>query len=145
VSDDIAAKPRALPAAMTIRRPGAAIARAPDGIASAPFWAEVLFDSAQEGENTIMRAHLDPGAITHWHTHPRGQLLYALSGVGLAQRDGGPVEELRGGDCVWFAANERHWHGAAPTSPFVYVSIQGVRDGAMVRWLEPVAQEESRP
>jgi quercetin dioxygenase-like cupin family protein len=145
MSENLAAKPRALPAAMTIRRPGAAIGRAPDGIASAPFWAEVLFDSAREGENNIMRAHLDPGAITHWHTHPRGQLLYVLSGVGLAQRDGGPVEELRGGDCVWFAADECHWHGAAPTSPFVYVSIQGVHEGAMVHWLEPVAQEESRP
>jgi quercetin dioxygenase-like cupin family protein len=144
VSDDLAAQERALPAVMTIRRAGAAVGRAPDGIASAPFWAEVLFDSAREGENTIMRAHLDPGAITHWHTHPRGQMLYVLSGVGLAQRDDGPVEELRGGDCVWFAPDERHWHGAAPTSPLVYVSIQGVQDGAMVHWLEPVAQEENR-
>jgi quercetin dioxygenase-like cupin family protein len=92
MSDDLAAKPRALPAAMAIRRPGAAIARAPEGIASGPFWAEILFDSAREGENTIMRAHVDPGIVTHWHTHPRGQLLYVLSGVGLAQRDGGPLE-----------------------------------------------------
>jgi quercetin dioxygenase-like cupin family protein len=124
VSDALAVKPRALPAAMTIRRPGAAIARAPDGIASAPFWAEVLFDSAREGENTIMRAHLEPGVVTHWHTHPRGQLLYVLSGVGLAQRDGGPLEELRGGDCVWFAPDERHWHGAARASPLVYIAFK---------------------
>ena len=98
MSDDLAADPRALPAAMTIRRPGAAIARAPSGIASAPFWAEMLFDSARDGENAIMRAHLDPGVMTHWHSHPRGQLLYVLSGVGLTRRDGGPLEELRGGD-----------------------------------------------
>lgn len=143
MNDDSAAKPRALPAQMTVHRPGRAIARAPDGVASAPFWAEILFDSAREGENTVMRAHLDPGVVTHWHTHPRGQLLYVLSGVGLAQRDGGPVEELRAGDCVWFAPGERHWHGAQADSAFSYVSIQGVRDGAMVHWLEPVSQERS--
>jgi quercetin dioxygenase-like cupin family protein len=124
------------PTRMTIRRPGGAT-RAAEGISSAPFWVEMLLDGV-EGENTAMRATLDPGTITHWHTHPRGQWLYALSGMGLAQRDGGPVEVIRAGDAVWFAAGERHWHGAAADSPFSYVSIQSVQDGRVVDWMEPV-------
>lgn len=144
MNNDVAARPRALPDQMTIRRPGETIARSPDGIASAPFWAEILFDSAEDGDNTVMRAHVDPGIVTRWHTHPRGQLLYVLSGVGLAQRDGGPVAEVRAGDCIWFAPGERHWHGAHGNSAFAYISIQAVRDGAMVHWLEPVTEEGAR-
>ncbi|HMG51311.1 MAG TPA: cupin domain-containing protein [Inquilinus sp.] len=126
------------PEEMTIRRAGTAIARAPEGIASGPFWVERLLDGSRDGEMTAMRATLDPGVRTHWHGHPLGQLLYVLSGVGLAQRDGGPVAEARAGDCVWFAPGERHWHGASPDSAFAYVSIQAVRDGTAVHWLEPV-------
>jgi quercetin dioxygenase-like cupin family protein len=126
------------PEEMTIRRAGTGIARAPDGIASGPFWVERLLDGGRDGEMTAMRATLDPGVRTHWHSHPLGQLLYVLSGVGLAQRDGGPVAEVRAGDCVWFAPGERHWHGASPDSAFAYVSIQAVRGGTAVHWLEPV-------
>ena len=128
------------PRQMTIRRAGIAIRRGPEEVASAPFWVEMLLESNVEGENTAMRATLDPGVVTHWHTHPRGQFLYVLSGVGQAQRDGGPVEELRAGDGVWFAPGEKHWHGASPSSPFSYLSIQAVADGAAVHWLEPIAQ-----
>ena len=123
---------------MTIRRVGAGIARAPEGVASAPFWAEMLLESAVDGENTAMRATFDPGVRSPWHTHPRGQLLYSLSGLGLVQRDGGPIEELRPGDCVWFAPNERHWRGAHPSSAFSYLSVQAVENGVYVRWMEPV-------
>jgi quercetin dioxygenase-like cupin family protein len=141
--DHSAASEKACPTEMTIRRVGAAIARAPEGVATSPFWVEMLLESAREGENTAMRATLDPGVATHWHDHPRGQILYALSGVGRVQRDGGPIEEIRAGDCVWFAPNERHWHGASPTSAFAYLSIQAVREGAIVRWMEPAPSEGS--
>jgi quercetin dioxygenase-like cupin family protein len=127
------------PKEMTIRRPGNAT-RSPDGISTAPFWVEILLEGSADGENTAMRATLDPGTITRWHTHPRGQLLYVLSGLGLAQRDGGPVEALRAGDAVWFAANERHWHGTTADSPFSYISIQAAENGNFVDWLEPVEQ-----
>jgi len=134
----------ACPPRMTIRRIGETVGRSPEGIASAPFWVEMLLASNAEGENTAMRATLDPGVVTHWHTHPRGQFLYVLSGVGLAQRDGAPVEEIRAGDCIWFAPGEKHWHGASPQSPFSYLSVQAVANGTAVRWLEPVI-EGSRP
>lgn len=126
------------PAEMTIRRAGSAIARAPDGIASGPFWVEGLLDGRLDGEMTAMRATLDPGIRTRWHSHPLGQLLYVLYGIGLVQRAGGPVVEVRAGDSVWFAPDERHWHGAAADSVFAYVSVQPVRAGTAVHWMEPV-------
>jgi quercetin dioxygenase-like cupin family protein len=143
VSDDPIANEQAHPTQMTIRRAGAATQRAPDGISSGPFWVEMLHSSSRDGENTAMRATLDPGIVTHWHSHPRGQILYVLSGVGCVQRDGGRIEEVRAGDCVWFAPDERHWHGAAPDSVFSYVSIQAVYKGTAVRWMEPVAAMRS--
>jgi quercetin dioxygenase-like cupin family protein len=84
---------------MTIHRPGLSIQRTPACISSAPFWAEMLLESSQEGENTVMRATLDPGVVTHWHTHPRGQVLYVLSGAGLVQRDGNAAYKERGDPC----------------------------------------------
>jgi quercetin dioxygenase-like cupin family protein len=135
----------ACPDRMTIRRAGTAIARAPDGVSSGPFWAELLLESAQEGEINVVLATLDPGVVTHWHTHPRGQGLLVLAGVGRAQAEGGPAEEVRAGDFVWFAPGEPHWHGASPDSVFSYVTVQAVRDGTMVRWLGPVALERSLP
>jgi len=125
------------PERMTIQRPGNAV-RSPVDIATAPFWVEMLLEGTADGENTAMRATLDPGTITRWHTHPRGQLLYVLSGKGLAQREGGAVGELLVGDAVWFAAGEEHWHGAGHDSPFSYLSIQATEAGRNVDWLEPV-------
>lgn len=125
------------PDRMTIRRPGNAI-RSPEGSATAPFWVEMLLDGAGDGENTAIRANLDPGTITRWHAHPRGQLLYVLSGKGLGQREGGAVEQLRAGDAVWFPAGQKHWHGATHDSPFSYLSIQATEAGRIVDWLEPV-------
>jgi quercetin dioxygenase-like cupin family protein len=139
MSDDLIANEQPQRAQMTIRRAGAATHRAPDGIASGPFWVQMLLSSSREGENTAIRATLDPGIVTHWHSHPRGQILYVLSGVGHVQRDDGRIEEVRAGDCVWFAPDERHWHGATQDSAFAYISIQGVHQGTAVRWMEPVA------
>lgn len=131
------------PGEMTVRRAGQSIARGPANISTAPFWAEMLLESQVDGENNVMRASVDPGVITNWHTHPRGQFLYVLSGVGFAQRDGSSMVELHAGDCVWFAPDERHWHGASPTSTFSYISVQATQDGTAVSWLEPVVREDA--
>ncbi|EJC77775.1 hypothetical protein Rleg10DRAFT_6490 [Rhizobium leguminosarum bv. trifolii WSM2012] len=125
------------PKTMTVRRPGKAV-HSPEGAATAPFWVEMLLEGSADGENTAMRATLDPGTITRWHTHPRGQLLYVLSGHGLTQNEGGPIESLRAGDAVWFAPSERHWHGASDHSPFSYLSIQASENGSVVEWLHQV-------
>lgn len=131
-----------LPPVMTIRRADTATKPAPDDISNRPFWIEMLLESQEDGENTAMRAFMEPGAITHWHSHPKGQLLFALSGVGLAQREGHEIVELCAGDSVWFAPGERHWHGASPTSSFGYISVQAVLGGTAVHWMEPVATRE---
>ena len=84
----------------------------------------------------------EPGARTAWHTHPLGQTLVVTFGRGLVQRDGGPVEEIRPGDVVWFAANEKHWHGAAPENAMQHLAIQEVLDGKAVEWMEKVSDEQ---
>ncbi|GHF43092.1 quercetin dioxygenase-like cupin family protein [Deinococcus metalli] len=84
----------------------------------------------------------EPGARTAWHTHPLGQTLIVLSGVGRVQRDGGPIEEIRPGDVVWFEPDEKHWHGAAPTTAMSHLAIQEAQDGTAVVWLEHVSDEQ---
>jgi quercetin dioxygenase-like cupin family protein len=77
------------------------------------------------------------GARNAWHMHPRGQMLFILSGVCHAQRDGGEIERLTAGDAAWFAPGERHWHGAAPGHPMVHLAMQEADErGEFVTWLE---------
>ena len=84
----------------------------------------------------------EPGARTAWHTHPLGQTLIVLFGRGLAQREGGPVEEIRPGDVVWFAPGEKHWHGAAPGTAMQHIAIQEALDGKAVDWMEQVSDDQ---
>lgn len=135
----------ACPASMKIRRAGSGVVRGPEGVASGPFLVQMLLSSRTDGEMTAMRAFIEPGTVTYWHSHPRGQLLFVLDGVGLVQRGGGGVTEVRAGDAVWFGPGERHWHGATPISPFSYISVQCVEDGTAVCWMEPVETMGDRP
>jgi quercetin dioxygenase-like cupin family protein len=84
----------------------------------------------------------EPGARTAWHTHPLGQTLIVTAGCGRAQSWGGPLEELRPGDVVWFPPGEKHWHGAAPTSGMTHIAIQEQLDGKTVEWMEKVTDEQ---
>jgi quercetin dioxygenase-like cupin family protein len=84
----------------------------------------------------------EPGARTAWHTHPLGQTLVVLSGLGRVQRAGGPVEEIRPGDTIWFPPGERHWHGASPNVAMTHLAVQEAQDGTTVTWLEQVADDE---
>ncbi len=131
----------ACPSVMTILRAGEGIAAAPEGVSSGPFLVQMILSSCAESEMTAMRAFVPPGVLTHWHNHPRGQLLFVLDGVGLVQREGGEATEVRAGDAVWFAPNERHWHGATPSSPFSYLSVQPVKNGTAVAWFGPINEE----
>lgn len=81
----------------------------------------------------------EPGARTNWHTHPLGQTLIVVAGLGRCQREGGPVEEIRPGDIVWFAPGEKHWHGAGAETAMSHIAIAEALDGVVVTWLEPVA------
>ncbi|MTJ79546.1 MAG: cupin domain-containing protein [Telmatospirillum sp.] len=134
----------ACPTTMTVHRAGDGLAAVPDGISNGTFLVQMLLSSRTESEMTAMRAFVPPGVVTHWHSHPRGQILFVLDGVGLVQREGDSPVEVRAGDAVWFAPDERHWHGAAPSSPFSYISVQPVKNGQAVQWFDPVGQEEAR-
>jgi quercetin dioxygenase-like cupin family protein len=86
----------------------------------------------------------EPSARTAWHTHPLGQTLIVTAGCGWVQRDGGPIEEIRPGDVVWFPPGEKHWHGATLTTAMTHIAIQESLDGKAVEWLEKVSDEQYR-
>ena len=78
----------------------------------------------------------EPGARTAWHTHPAGQTLIVISGLGWVQREDGPIEEIHPGDVVWFEPEEKHWHGASPNKAMSHIAIQEEKNGKAVDWLE---------
>jgi len=87
--------------------------------------------------------HFTPAARTAWHTHPLGQTIFVTEGVGLCQREGGPVEVIRPGDRVFFEPGENHWHGAAATRFMAHIAIQEADDsGSPVTWGEHVTDEQ---
>ena len=87
----------------------------------------------------------EPGARTAWHTHPLGQTLIVTAGCGWARREGGPVEEIRPGDVVWFPPGEKHWHGATAVTAMSHIAVQEKLDGSPVVWMEQVSDEQYRP
>jgi len=87
--------------------------------------------------------HFSPGARTAWHTHPRGQTIWVTEGIGVCQREGGPVELIRPGDRVFFEPGENHWHGAAPDRFMTHVAIQQADEhGNVVEWGDHVTDDE---
>jgi quercetin dioxygenase-like cupin family protein len=92
----------------------------------------------------VALAHVtfEPGARTAWHTHPFGQTLFVTAGCGWAQREGGPKEEIRPGDVVWFAPGEKHWHGATATTGMSHIAVQERQDGSAATWLEQVSDAQ---
>jgi len=87
--------------------------------------------------------HFAPGARTAWHTHPHGQTIWVLEGIGRCRRRGGPVEEIRPGDRVFFEPGEEHWHGASPTRLMTHVAMQQADDdGNVVAWGDHVTDED---
>src|SRR3954447_23802830 len=101
-----------------------------------------LFPANEPSRVSGAQVTFEPGARTAWHTHPLGQTLIVTAGVGRVQRDGGPIEEIRPGDVVQFAPNEKHWHGAAPTTAMTHIAIQEALDGKNVEWMEKVSDEQ---
>ena len=96
-------------------------------------------DPARVGGATVT---FEPGARTAWHTHPLGQTIIITSGLGWAQRDGGPKEEIRPGDIVWFEPGEKHWHGATDTTAMSHIAIAEKLNGVAVVWLEKVTDDD---
>jgi len=103
-----------------------------------------MFQASDPARTTGASVTFEPGARTAWHAHPLGQTLIVTAGLGLVQREGGPVEEIRPGDVVWIPPGEKHWHGASPTTSMTHIAIQEERDGKAVDWMEQVNDEQYR-
>ena len=105
-------------------------------------WQDPVIEAPAPARVRAARVSFEPGARTAWHTHPLGQTLHVLAGVGRVQAWGGPVRAIRSGDTVWIPPGEKHWHGASPTTGMVHLAIQESLDGAPVAWLEHVSDEQ---
>ena len=101
-----------------------------------------LFTAPDPARSGAALVTFEPGARTAWHTHPLGQTLIVTAGCGRVQRDGGPIEEIRPGDVVWFPAGEKHWHGASATTAMSHIAIQERQDGSPVTWMEHVTDTQ---
>ena len=101
-----------------------------------------LFPSTSPARAAGNAVTFEPGARTAWHTHPLGQILIVTFGRGLVQREGGPIEEIRPGDVVWFEPGEKHWHGASPAAAMQHIAINEALDGKAVEWMEPVSDAQ---
>jgi quercetin dioxygenase-like cupin family protein len=103
-----------------------------------------LFGASSPARAAGNAVTFEPGARTAWHTHPLGQTLIVTFGRGWVQREGGPIEEIRPGDVVWFEPGEKHWHGAAATTAMQHIAMQEALDGKAVEWMEHVSDEQYR-
>jgi quercetin dioxygenase-like cupin family protein len=105
-------------------------------------WQDPIIEAPEPARLRSSRVSFEPGARTHWHTHPYGQALLIVAGVGRVQSWGGPLRDVRAGDVVWFDPGEKHWHGAAPTTGMVHIAMQEAKDGKYVDWMEAVSDEQ---
>ena len=105
-------------------------------------WQDPIIEAPAPARIRAGRVSFEPGARTHWHTHPLGQTLHVISGVGRVQAKGGPIREIKAGDTVWIPPNEKHWHGAGPNTGMTHIAMQESLDGKHVAWMEQVTDEE---
>jgi quercetin dioxygenase-like cupin family protein len=116
--------------------------RAPNDYFTGTVWQDPIIATEAPARIVSTRVSFEPGARTAWHTHPLGQTLYVISGVGRVQTKGGPVREIRPGDVVWIPPGEKHWHGASPANGMTHVAMQESLDGNYVTWMEHVTDAE---
>jgi quercetin dioxygenase-like cupin family protein len=127
---------------MKITRSGAQpSAKGPSDWFSGTVRIDPLYGPAGDARAAGNAVTFEPGARTAWHTHPLGQVLIVTFGLGWVQRDGGPIEEIRPGDVVWFDAGEKHWHGASKANAMQHIAIQESLNGKAVDWMEQVSDE----
>jgi quercetin dioxygenase-like cupin family protein len=106
-------------------------------------WIDDIAHGEEPSRVRLARVSFEPGARTAWHTHPLGQVLHVVSGSGLVQLEGEPVQHIHPGDTVMIAPNERHWHGAGPHNTMVHLALQEANEeGVQVTWMEHVTDAE---
>jgi quercetin dioxygenase-like cupin family protein len=128
---------------MQITRSSIATNRGPADWFTGDVFIDPVASPSEASRVSASNVHFTPGARTAWHTHPHGQTIFVIEGVGLAQRRGGPVEEIRPGDRVFFEPGEDHWHGATPDRFMTHIAMLEVDDkGTNATWGEHVSDEE---
>ena len=145
IAQTAAARTEARNATMEIKRSGSQ----PSGKGPAEYFTgavrvDPLFQAPEPARVTGASVTFEPGARTAWHTHPLGQTLVVTAGCGWVRREGGPIEEIRPGDVVWFPPGEKHWHGATPMTAMTHIAIQESLNGKTVEWLEKVSDDQYR-
>ncbi len=127
------------------RAPETKTKRGPAEYFTGTVWLDEIASGAAGSSVRALRVTFEPGARTAWHTHPNGQTIHILAGIGRVQRAGGPVIEVRPGDTVWFEPGERHWHGAAPDHLMAHLAIQQTdAAGTSATWQEQVSDADYR-
>ncbi|BES71386.1 cupin domain-containing protein [Marinobacter nanhaiticus D15-8W] len=102
---------------------------------------DTMFSAPEPSRVGLAVVNFEPGARTHWHSHPLGQILLVTDGVGWTQCEGGPKTEIRPGDLIWCNCGRRHWHGATDKTAMQHVAIQEAQDGKPVDWFEAVTDD----
>jgi quercetin dioxygenase-like cupin family protein len=130
---------------MDIKRSGSQpFSKGPDEHFTGTVRIDPLFEAPEPARARGASVTFEPGARTAWHRHPLGQILIVTSGCGWVQSAGGPKVEIRPGDVIWCPPNEKHWHGAAPTTAMTHIAIQEKLDGKVVEWIERVSDDQYR-
>jgi quercetin dioxygenase-like cupin family protein len=128
---------------MQIKRSGAQpSAKGPAEYFTGSVRVDPLIEAPEPARVRAASVTFEPGARSAWHTHPLGQALVVTSGCGYVQSWGGPVRIIRPGDVVWCPPNEKHWHGAAPTTAMTHTALQEALNGRVVEWMEKVTDEQ---
>ncbi len=109
---------------------------------SGTVWQNPIIEAPAPARVHALKVAFEPGARTAWHSHPLGQTLHVLSGVGLVQLRGQAAQQITAGDTVWIDPGEEHWHGAMPTHAMTHIAIQERLDGTMADWLNKLTDEE---
>ena len=116
--------------------------RAPKEYFTGTVWQDPIIVAAAPARLVVNRVSFEPGARTNWHSHPFGQTLYVIAGLGLVQKEGEAVRQIRPGDVVWIPPGEKHWHGGSPTNGMTHLAMQEALDGNTATWMEPVTDAQ---
>ena len=128
---------------MQITRNGVETTPGPDEWFTGSVYIDAVAMPSGASQLSANNVHFTPGARTAWHSHPNGQTIYVLEGVGRAQRRGEPIVVIRPGDRVFFEPGEEHWHGASPTHFMTHLALHQVdSEGTSATWGDHVTDEE---
>ena len=105
-------------------------------------WQDLIIEADEPARVRALKVSFEPEARTAWHTHPLGQTLHVINGVGLIGLRNEAPQLIKAGDTVWIPPGEEHWHGASATNSMTHIAIQEALDGSVADWLDKVSGDE---